>query len=79
MEDYLTIEEAAAAADVGVSTLNKYCSKKYISPTFGRPVGAVGRGKRRRLFTWSDVKEIQECRKWLLGEPRRAILRRWAK
>ena len=79
MKEYLTVEEAATAAGIGVSTLNKYTARKLITPAYGRPVGVVGRGKRRRLFTWGDVEEIRQCRQWLEGEPKRALLRRWSK
>jgi DNA-binding transcriptional MerR regulator len=79
MQDYLTVEEAAAAADVGISTLNRYTAKKLVTPRYGRPVGSVGRGKRCRLFTAEDVEDIKACSQWLSREPIRALTRRWAK
>jgi hypothetical protein len=77
MEEYLTVEAAAEAADIGLSTLSKYVAKGYITTTFGRLPGDIGRGRRRRLFSWQNIEEIRQCRRWLLGEPRRAVLRRW--
>jgi hypothetical protein len=77
MEEYVSIETAASEAGIGVSTLSKYLAKRYITTKFGRLPEDGGRGRRRRLFSRDNIEEVRQCKLWLMGEPRRAVERRW--